>query len=246
MKIVFLGTNGWYDTKTGNTTSTLIETDEDIIILDAGIGIYKAEKYLRRSKRTSIFLSHFHLDHIMGLHTLIKFGACEKISFYGPVGIKAALDTILDEPFSISISKLPFKTEIVELNEGIHQIPFDVTCLKLQHSTACFGYRFDLQKKVAYIADTGFCENAIKLSQGVDLIIAECSYLSGQSNPKWPHLTPEEAARIACEAKAKKLMLTHFDASIYPTIKKRLIAERSAQDIFKNSQAAFDNMCIEL
>jgi ribonuclease BN (tRNA processing enzyme) len=36
MKIIFLGTNGWYDTKTGNTVSTLIVTKEHNIVLDAG------------------------------------------------------------------------------------------------------------------------------------------------------------------------------------------------------------------
>jgi ribonuclease BN (tRNA processing enzyme) len=36
MKIIFLGTNGWYDTKTGNTVSILIVTKEHNIVLDAG------------------------------------------------------------------------------------------------------------------------------------------------------------------------------------------------------------------
>ena len=35
MKITFLGTNGWYDTKTGNTICTLIETKDYFIILQS-------------------------------------------------------------------------------------------------------------------------------------------------------------------------------------------------------------------
>ena len=38
MKIIFLGTIGWYDTETGNTVCTLIETKREFIILDAGSG----------------------------------------------------------------------------------------------------------------------------------------------------------------------------------------------------------------
>lgn len=50
MKVIFLGTNGWYDTKTGNTTCILIETDDYFIILDAGNGIYKIDQYIRSKK----------------------------------------------------------------------------------------------------------------------------------------------------------------------------------------------------
>ena len=38
MKIIFLGTNGWYDTKTGNTLSVFMKTKKEYIILDAGSG----------------------------------------------------------------------------------------------------------------------------------------------------------------------------------------------------------------
>jgi len=41
--IHFLGTNGWYDTDTGNTICILIDTEEYGIILDAGNGIYKLD-----------------------------------------------------------------------------------------------------------------------------------------------------------------------------------------------------------
>ena len=44
MKVLFLGTNGWYDTKTGNTTCILIETKKEYIILDAGNGFYKIDR----------------------------------------------------------------------------------------------------------------------------------------------------------------------------------------------------------
>ncbi len=50
MKIVFLGTNGWYDTDTGNTICTLTETTRNYILLDAGNGIYKAERHIYAHK----------------------------------------------------------------------------------------------------------------------------------------------------------------------------------------------------
>ena len=43
------------------------------IIFDAGNGIAKADRYISQEKPVLLFLSHFHIDHIAGLHTLVKF-----------------------------------------------------------------------------------------------------------------------------------------------------------------------------
>lgn len=43
MRIIFLGTNGWYDTQTGNTICILMESNDYYFILDAGNGLYKAD-----------------------------------------------------------------------------------------------------------------------------------------------------------------------------------------------------------
>ena len=82
MKIFFLGTNGWYDTETGNTLSILIETKHEYIILDAGGGFHKIGRYIKGSKPIYLFLSHMHLDHIIGLHTLVRFNFFQGIDLY--------------------------------------------------------------------------------------------------------------------------------------------------------------------
>jgi len=43
MDIIFLGTNGWYDSPTGSTICTLINSQSYHILLDAGNGLYKAD-----------------------------------------------------------------------------------------------------------------------------------------------------------------------------------------------------------
>jgi len=70
MKIVFLGTNGWYTTPTGNTPCILIDSKDQYVVFDAGNGIYKLDKYITEDKPISLFITHFHLDHVSGLHTL--------------------------------------------------------------------------------------------------------------------------------------------------------------------------------
>lgn len=249
MKAIFLGTNGWYDTDTGNTVCTLIETDEYSIILDAGNGIFKLDKYIASSNRKPIylFISHFHLDHIIGLHILNKFNFCQVIHIYGQIGTKDILDKIINTPFTVSLSKLPFKVEVHELSEGIQNLPFSVECRFLCHSLPCMGYRFEFGGKIiTYCPDTGLCENAIKLAKNANLLIAECSFKSSQSNAQWPHLNPEDAAQIVNEANAKNLALIHFDANIYQTLQQREIAQEKAMEVFKNMIAAKDDLYIEI
>lgn len=247
MKIFFLGTNGWYDTKTGNTTCVLIKTKKEYIILDAGNGLYKVDKYIKTRKPIYMFLSHFHLDHIIGLHILNKFSFKQKLHIYGQKGTKRILGKIINHPFTIPLSRLPFEVKIHELREGAHFIPFPIECRFLLHASKCLGFRFKLEDKIiTYCTDTGYCKNVIGLAQHADLFITECSYHSGQQSKKWPHLNPQEAAKIAKEAKVMRLAMIHFDANVYKASSGRKQAQKDARKIFSHTVAVFDDSEIRL
>ncbi|MDI6733183.1 MAG: ribonuclease Z [Planctomycetota bacterium] len=247
IKIVFLGTNGWYDTHTGNTMCVLVQSPEYDIILDAGNGFTKIDKYLSFNRPVYLFISHFHLDHIIGLHTLNKFNFKEGLHIAGPEGLNNVLDTLIRPPFTFYFSKLPYPTKVYELTEGRHNTPLPLECAILSHPVTTLGYRFQLDDKViVYCTDTGFCENALKLAQDADLLIAECAYKRGQSLPHWPHMNPDDAGRLARETNSKKLVLTHFDAATYQTIEDRKIAENQAKESFPQAVVAIDNMSLEL
>lgn len=248
MEVIFLGTNGWYDSDTGNTICTMINSEKYHIILDAGNGIYKADSYIRDDKYDRpvyLFLSHFHLDHIEGLHILNKFRFSQGLHIYGQKGTAKILDTIINRPFTVPLNELPFPVEVHELSEGPYKIPFPIECRFLLHASPCMGYRIELDGKIiAYCPDTGVCENAIKLAEDADLLIAECSHKPGESNPQWPHLNPKDAAEIAGRAKAKRLALTHFDAGRYTTIEERLEAAETAN--FEEIVVTRDDMILQL
>jgi ribonuclease BN (tRNA processing enzyme) len=246
MKVHFLGTNGWYDTKTGNTVCVLIEADDYYILLDAGNGIYKADRYIKKNKPVYLFLSHFHLDHIIGLHILVKF-KFKSLTIYGQKGSRSILTNFLGPKFSFPIKRLPYPCRIKELKPGWHNRPFKFRALKLKHASSCFGYRLEIDNKViSFCTDTGYCDEAIELSRDADLLISECAYLSGQENKSWPHLNPELAARLAQEAGAKRMALMHFDAHAYKDLSARKNAENKAKKIFKNTFSAKDNITVKV
>jgi ribonuclease BN (tRNA processing enzyme) len=243
MRIFFLGTNGWYSTDTGNTVCTLIETKKHYIILDAGDAFHKLDKYIGDEKPIILFLSHLHLDHIIGLHSLAKFRFKQEINLYGYKGTKKGISDIIRHPYSSPIADLPLNFQINELKEGSYNIGFPITCKLLVHADPCLGYRLEIEDKViTYCTDTGVCDNMYELAKDANLLITECSYKPGQEEWGWPHLKPEDAADVAVKSNAKKLMLTHFDASTYLTIQERKQAEEIARKTFKNTFTASDGL----
>jgi len=246
MKLTFLGTNGWYDTETGNTVSCLLESAQYNIVFDAGNGLHRLDKYIKNEKQIYIFISHFHLDHIIGLHLLAKFNF-KSIKLFGQKGTIKYLNSIIKQPFTKSFDDLTYKVAINEMKQGEHKIPFPVTSKELFHSSPSFGYRLELDGKViSYCTDTGECKNLLSLAKSSDVLITECSYRYKAESLEWPHLDPETAAYIAKEVEAKRLFLTHFDPTHYSSLEERGEAEKSARKIFKNTIVAKDLMQFEI
>ncbi|MCL1833766.1 MAG: MBL fold metallo-hydrolase [Leptospirales bacterium] len=247
MNAIFLGTNGWYGTGTGDTICTLIKTNDYDIVFDAGSGFYKIDKYIDGTKPVYLFLSHYHFDHISGLHGLSKIRCNEGLFIAGQPGIGSVMNVIANRPFTIPLNELGYSVKVLELPNDKDQIPFDVKALPLLHSDPCFGYRITVDGlNIVFCTDTGYCDNAVELSLNADFLIAECSFLPKEENRDWPHLNPETAARIASESHIKKLILTHFDSTRYTDIKMRKIAEEAAMVVFPRVLAAVDLMDIEL
>ena len=71
---------------------------------------------------------------------------------------------------------------------------------------------FKRGQSVAFVMDTRLCEGAFSLAKGVDMLICESTYLSSEEKEAVAHghMTARHAATVAQEARAKKLVLTHF------------------------------------
>jgi phosphoribosyl 1,2-cyclic phosphodiesterase len=71
-----------------------------------------------------LFLTHFHLDHIIGLHTLNKFSFPRACHLWTG-GSKELLAQFVNRPFTAAISALP-PVEILELPDCLSKLPFPV------------------------------------------------------------------------------------------------------------------------
>jgi ribonuclease Z len=64
----------------------------------------------------------------------------------------------------------------------------------------------------AFVMDTRLCDAALALADGADLLVCESTFLDRDAGlaAAYGHLTAAQAARVAAEAGARQLVLTHF------------------------------------
>ena len=64
----------------------------------------------------------------------------------------------------------------------------------------------------AFVMDTRLCDAAVALADGADLLVCESTFLERDADlaAAYGHLTAAQAARVAAEAGARRLVLTHF------------------------------------
>jgi ribonuclease Z len=74
-------------------------------------------------------------------------------------------------------------------------------------------------QSVAFVMDTAWCDGALELAADVDLLVCESTFLSSEQDlaERYGHLTARQAGRLAAEAGARRLVLTHFSRR-YPDV----------------------------
>lgn len=93
---------------------------------------------------------------------------------------------------------------------------------------------------VTILGDTRFCENAIFLAKGADLLVHEATFAKGEDQLAFDyfHSTTHQAAEVAKQAEAKQLCLTHISSRYDRHAWRELVKE--AAEIFPNTDIAED------
>lgn len=103
-----------------------------------------------------------------------------------------------------------FRFHLQEVIRGTREVAgIRVTASPVEHTRHSVGYRIQEGAKVlAHSGDTDYCPEVVELARGADLLVLECSF--PEDRKVKGHLTPRLAGRIAREAGAKRLLLTHL------------------------------------
>ena len=220
MEILPLGTNGYFPSHGRQTMSILLFVDDRAVMLDAGSGVGRlvdpdlAAK-LERFDSLDIILSHYHLDHIIGLSYLPAVCAKTKICLHAPgpplvdVSASGALHAFLCPPyFPRSLGDFPVPLEVLEYSEVVAKIgSVDVRFRRQQHPGGSVGMRFG--DTLAYITDTVADPATADFVRGVDVLMHEV-WLSNEAEAvAHGHSWARGVARIAEQAGVRCLIPIH-------------------------------------
>ncbi len=104
-------------------------------------------------------------------------------------------------------------------------------------------------RKVVYCTDTVFCEEAVELARGADLLIHEATFAHQDAEMAFQrlHSTSTMAAQVALAAGVKQLMMTHFSPRYAPgnAVQLKDLLEE-ARAIFPNTDMAYDFLTYEV
>lgn len=97
---------------------------------------------------------------------------------------------------------------------------------------------------MAFIMDTRYCEAAVRLASGADLLVCEATFADGEAElaVAYHHLTARQAGEIAAASGARQLVITHFSQR-YPN--EQVLIDQ-ARAVFPDAIAARDLMRIPL
>lgn len=243
MQIVLLGTGGYHPNERRHTACLMIP--ELGVIFDAGTSFFRVPEFLQ-TEDLQIFLTHAHLDHIVGLTFFLVPMLTDQVNSVKVYGEESKLTAIQTHLFSEEIFPVLPDYDFVKLPETV-SVPNQgiLKHISQEHPGGSLGYRIDWpDRSLAYMTDTAHPEQHLEFVQDVDLLIHECYFPDEMAEwaEKTGHSHTTPVAELARDANVGKLVLTHIDPQ---KTDDDPIGIKTAQKIFPDTILGEDLMKID-
>jgi phosphoribosyl 1,2-cyclic phosphodiesterase len=229
----------------GNTSCVEVRSDNGtLMICDSGTGIRELGLQLMATQKQvagHLLFSHTHWDHIQGwpfFNPALAKG--NEFTLHAVASAHQSLETALANQmeytyFPITLDEMNADIAFEEIREGAFTVDgVKVTPHRLNHTTACLGYRIEADgKTVVYASDTephalGHAPQPANGSPalghdrdraladfvgGADLLIMDAQYTDSEYAEKkgWGHSTTSYATDLAVLAGVSRMALFHHD-----------------------------------
>ncbi len=249
MKLILLGTSGYHPSDARHTACLMLP--ELGVVLDAGTSMYRTAAHLVTDE-LDIFVTHAHLDHVIGLTYLLDVmwvHPLQKVRVHGAADKLAAIEEHLFAPALFPV-KPPF--EICPLGaSGAAEVALAeggrLTHFPLDHPGTSLGFRLDWpESSMAYVTDTTAAVDAdyVEKIRGVDLLVHECHMTDDMTDRAklTGHSCPVPVAEVAAAAGVGRVVLVHINPLADA---QRPLDLEAARAIFSKIEVGADNMEID-
>ncbi len=236
-----------------NTSSIVIESKNEFIIIDCGSGLKNFDKYIYDKnlthKKINILITHYHHDHINGLYMAnFLYDKDLDIEIFGTGGVREILSKYYSLPYFpteiFSFSNI--KTRNFDFGDTLKFKDLYVETIKLNHTDTSVGYKLILNdKKLSVITDYEYktdpnkldVENFIKNS---DCLIMDSTYTDETYMENWGHSTCEDLIELTQRLDIDLGVIYHHNFKADDTALNEL--EESIKKLYSNIVVAKEGM----
>jgi len=235
----------------------------ETVIIDAGTGIKDLGEKMMESAgadetRYHVFLTHFHLDHVIGLPFFAPLYSPQAVfTFYShlsPQEAEKCLRAVMGGmSFPVDFRETASRKSFVKVERDSYPIgKLKISACPLLHPQGSLAYRIEEGKvSIVFATDTeppeqGMDERLASFIKGVTCVIYDATFTPEEylRRQGWGHSTWLEGAKLARQSGVRKLVLSHFN----PDHNDRQIDEmvKQARKEFRRTYAARERMRLKV
>jgi ribonuclease BN (tRNA processing enzyme) len=242
MEACILGSGGWIPTPTRETCCALVRLGRRALLIDAGTGVRRLlqeTELLEGVDELDIVLTHFHLDHVVGLTYIPALGLPRPPVVWAPGELAyetpsaSVLGTIIGTPF-FGAELDDVAADVKELAPEIEIGPVRLRVrLQPRHSHPTVALR--VADELTYCTDTAYDPANSSFAAGSRVLLHE-AWHAADTTTDTGHTAAGDAGRLASEAGVGSLVLIHVD----PLLRSDDELERLARERFAAARVGSD------
>jgi len=230
MELTILGTSAGFAGKDDACSSYLLSVQGAQYLIDMGPGsLASLQNHVNFREVDAVLLSHLHPDHVSDLYTFRFAVSVAQKEGSMPHPFPIFMPDKPAETFSFIRSNIDeeFAVTVVGEGKGLDLHGLSVQFLRTRHPVLAHAMRFEHEGRVfVYTTDTSYFEDLVAFCSGADLLLAEATLQERDRDlEEMGHMTARTAGRLALQAGANTLVLTH----IWPEYDRRPTLEEAKE-----------------
>lgn len=245
-ELIVCGSAGSFQGVARACSGYLLREGANIIALDLGSGsLANIQRWVPLARLRDIFVSHGHHDHVsdvVGLMQYTSFGA-HRPDLVRVFANESTCEVVHQLRRSFAEQDTAVRPTVVAAGQRLELGGFEVEMFEAWHSRPSLAVRVTdhAGHTVAYTGDSALCDELVRCAGGVDLLVAEASWLSDSGDyPIGVHMTARDAGDLARRAGVRRLLITH----VWPEFDPYAAAAEAAEVFDGPILVAEDNMVI--